>query len=129
MKLYDSNKIRELILKYENNGLHGEKLISAVLGMQNDWLWTAGTVYRNGKHEIDIPQYTNIPTINEFLRDRMKLGTLGAVRKYRNDICFIGGLCGSDIDIPTLELTFSDDCIMRFSVFIEHEVSGEEPCD
>jgi hypothetical protein len=59
MKYYDYNKAKELIKQYKKLGL-----ITAELGMQEDWYWTAETIWENGKYTTRLNDKTNIGGIN-----------------------------------------------------------------
>lgn len=49
MKYYDYKKAKEIIKRHlDNPGRYG-KLLSASLGMEEDWGWTAETIWRDGK--------------------------------------------------------------------------------
>jgi hypothetical protein len=49
MKYYDFEKAKETIKSYLKDNRGYGKLISASLGMQEDWFWTADTIWENGK--------------------------------------------------------------------------------
>lgn len=72
MKTYDFNEAKSLIENTSN-------LESASLGMHEDWLWTAESVYEDGEFTIELNEDTKI-----------------------------GGLNGSSWATPTLQLCFKD---------------------
>lgn len=73
MKLYDFEKAKTLIEKHKN------KIVSAYLGMHEDWFWTAEAVFEEGEYSIDL-----------------------------NSVETIAGISGSDWATPTLCLEFED---------------------
>lgn len=64
MRYYDYKKAKETIKNHlDNPGRYG-KLISASLGMQEDWNWTAETIWHNGKYLVKLTDKTDIAGIN-----------------------------------------------------------------
>lgn len=59
MKYYDYNKAKELIKEYKKLGL-----VTAELGMKEDWYWTAETIWEEGKYTKRLNDKTNIGGIN-----------------------------------------------------------------
>ncbi|MED3648534.1 hypothetical protein P4475_17290 [Halalkalibacterium halodurans] len=74
MKKYDYAKARKLIEKHKN------EIVSAYLGMHEDWAWTAEMVYEDGEFVIDL---------------------------QKSDLT-IAGISGSAWATPTLCLEFKD---------------------
>lgn len=72
MKTYDFNKAMRLIENTPN-------VERAILGLREDWFWTAETVYEDGQFKIEL-----------------------------NDDTKICGINGSSWTTPTLQLCFSD---------------------
>ena len=79
MKTYDFLKAKQLISE------NAENLVSASLGMHEDWAWTAETIWENGNYKSDFP------TDEESLE------------KHE-----IAGINGSTWATPTIELIFKD---------------------
>ena len=50
MKTYDYSKAKKIIEENKNN------LKSAALGMHEDWLWTAETIFENGNYKKERSQ-------------------------------------------------------------------------
>lgn len=73
MKKYDFAKASELIEAEK------ESLAEAVLGMHEDWFWTAETIWENGKYAV------NLATVTE-----------------------IGGISGSSWATPVIKLEYND---------------------
>lgn len=48
MKTYDFNKAHAFIEQ------HKASIVSASLGMNEDWFWTAGTVFEDGEYKMDL---------------------------------------------------------------------------
>ncbi len=64
MKYYDYEKAKKTIKSHlDNPGKYG-KLLSASLGMEEDWFCTAETVWHNGKYLVKLTDKTNIVGIN-----------------------------------------------------------------
>lgn len=92
MKLYDYTKAKRLIEKNKEN------LISASLGMLEDWLWTSETIFKDGKFIKELPD--NVKELD-------KLSKLDPeYEKYFDSQ--IMGLYGSVWATPTLKLYFKD---------------------
>jgi hypothetical protein len=91
MKKYDYAKAQKLILKNQ------KKLATASLGMQEDWSWTAETVFDDGKFTAVL---SGEPTI--------------------------GGIKGSAWATPTLELKFKDGTTKHLECFVG-KTSKEKP--
>ena len=65
MKYYDYKKAKEIIKSHlDNPGKYG-KLLSASLGMNEDWNWTAETIWHNSKYLVKLTDKTNIAGINK----------------------------------------------------------------
>ena len=79
MKTYDFSKAKQLISE------NAENLVSASLGMHEDWAWTAKTIWENGNYKSDFP------TDEESLE------------KHE-----IAGINGSTWATPTIELIFKN---------------------
>ena len=79
MKTYDFLKAKQLISE------NAENLVSASLGMHEDWAWTAETIWENGEYKSDFPT------------DEVSL------EKHE-----IAGINGSTWATPTIELIFKD---------------------
>lgn len=77
--------------------MHSDLIETATLGMHEDWVWTADTVYENGRFSIDLDQTEKI-----------------------------GGLRGSKWATPTLEIEFKDGRELRKDCFLG-EVGGQRP--
>ena len=60
MRYYDYDKAKEIIKKYKSKGL-----ISASLGMMEDWNWTAETIWQSGKYTRRFNKNTEIAGINK----------------------------------------------------------------
>lgn len=91
MKKYDFAKARDLIEAEK------EILAEAMLGMHEDWYWTAETVWENGKYAV------NLATVAE-----------------------IAGLCGSSWATPVIKLIYNDGK-ERFLECYKGESSGTKP--
>ena len=50
MKTYDFLKAKQLISE------NAENLVSASLGMHEDWAWTAETIWENGEFKHELPE-------------------------------------------------------------------------
>ena len=50
MKTYDFSKAKQLIKE------NAENLVSASLGMHEDWGWTAQTIWENGEFKHELPE-------------------------------------------------------------------------
>jgi len=88
MKHYDYKKAKETIKSHLNNpGKHG-KLVFASLGMEEDWNWTAETIWSNNKYSI-----------------KLKKDTL------------IAGIKSSNWATPVLELDFEDEFTIKIPCY------------
>lgn len=90
MKYYDVAKAKKLI---EDNI---SSINSASLGMDEDWFWTAETIFEDGAFTIDL----------------------------ENTGGFIGGINGSVWATPTLEIEYKDGSIRKYNCYIG-ESDGE----
>jgi hypothetical protein len=75
MKHYDYEKSKSIIKENKSKGL-----VEASLGMQEDWYWTAETIWNDGKYVRVLKENTKI-----------------------------AGIDGSTWATPVLELTYSDE--------------------
>lgn len=91
MKKYNFTKAHKLIEAEK------EILMEAILGMHEDWFWTAETVWRNGKYAVDLA------TVAE-----------------------IAGISGSPWATPVIKLEYNDGK-ERFLECYEGESSGTKP--
>lgn len=78
--------------------MHSDLIESAYLGMEEDWFWTAETVYTNGRFTVDLEE----------------------------DDLRIAGIKGSYWATPTLEVHFKDGRVECKPCFIG-DVGGEAP--
>ena len=62
-KNYDYKKAKATIKQYLSNQGFG-KLISASLGMEEDWFWTAETIWEDGKFTNKLSKNTKIAGID-----------------------------------------------------------------
>ena len=75
MKYYDYKKAKKIVEEEKN------EIQEAVLGMEEDWFWTAETIFENGEYKKDL-----------------------------DDQCLcLGGINGSSWATPTLEILYKDD--------------------
>ena len=79
MKTYDFSKAKQLISE------NAENLVSASLGMHEDWAWTSETIWENGNYKSDFPTDEQL------------------IEKHE-----IAGINGSTWATPTIELIFND---------------------
>lgn len=96
MKYYDYKKAKETIKNYLKDHRGYGKLLSASLGMEEDWNWTGTTIWLNGKYI-------------EKLTDKTKLS----------------GINGSVWASPVLELEFEDEFVFKipcYKIQSEHEL-------
>lgn len=84
MKSYDFAKAKKFI---EDNI---SSINSALLGMDEDWYWTAETIFEDGAFKVDL----------------------------ENPDCFIGGLKSSSWATPTLEIEYKDGIIKKYNCYI-----------
>ncbi|MEN2765733.1 hypothetical protein [Ornithinibacillus xuwenensis] len=82
MKNYDFNKAQQIIEENKEN------LKKASLGMQEDWFWTADTVFENGEYVLDL-----------------------------NTVEIIAGISGSRWATPSIRLTYLDDTEEMFTCY------------
>jgi hypothetical protein len=82
MKLYDFAKAKQIIEEKEHD------LDSASLGIDEDWFWTAETIYDNGKFVMNL-----------------------------DEIQCIAGIDGSLWGTPVLKLSLKDDSTMVVNCF------------
>jgi len=90
MKTYDFKKAKKLI------GYHADDILSASLGMHEDWYWTAETVWEDGKYIKDLDKSPNICGIKE-----------------------------SRWATPTLTLDFKDGTERSFECFIDDDIEDK----
>lgn len=113
MKLYDYTKAKRLIEKNKEN------LISASLGMLEDWLWTSETIFKDGKFIKELPD--NVKELQEYFHKARKEGLSPFLPEDNKDKLpklnpeyekysdsQIMGLYGSVWATPTLKLYFKD---------------------
>ena len=129
MRYYDYKKAKALI------ETHQHELYSAVLGMAEDWFWTAKTVWEAGewKHELflgDVEAHHKA-YLDELTRQlsgvedgEARIDIRSAVGKSHGQH-EISGLCGSSWATPTLLLMFNTGVEKKYDVFFG-EKSGEE---
>jgi len=53
MKYYDFHKAKQLIAENKEN------IVSASLGMHEDWFWTAETIFEGGEYKKNLPDNGN----------------------------------------------------------------------
>jgi hypothetical protein len=95
MKHYDYNKAKETIKSYLKDNRGYGKLLSASLGMEEDWNWTGTTIWLNGKYIVKLTDKTKLSGIN-----------------------------GSTWASPVLELEFEDEFVFKipcYKIQSEHE--------
>ena len=113
MKTYDFKKAKQIIEENKEN------LVSASLGMHEDWFWTAETIYEEGEFKRQLPD--NAEELQEqfekareeglsmFLNEEDENGLANINPEYsKYTIHQINGLFGSDWATPTLQLRFKD---------------------
>ena len=64
MKHYDYKKAKEIIKSYLKDNKGCGKLLSASLGMEEDWNWTAETIWHDGEYLVKLTSKTDIAGIN-----------------------------------------------------------------
>ncbi len=84
MKTYDFAKAKKFI---EDNI---SSINTASLGMDEDWFWTAETIFENGTFTVDLEQPD----------------------------CKIGGINGSTWATPTLEIEYKDGSFKKYNCYI-----------
>ena len=84
MKNYDFAKAKKFI---EDNI---DSINTASLGMDEDWFWTAETIFADGVFKVDL----------------------------ENPDLFIGGLKGSYWATPTLEIEYKDGSIKKYNCYV-----------
>lgn len=123
MKKYNFKKAKELIEKYRDT------LVSATLGMHEDWFWTAETIFENGEYKRELPD--NADEIYEnFIKARKEGMSLLSedVAPYREKI-LIAGIYGSYWATPTINLKFTDDSSKMIPCHDGGETTGESPIE
>ena len=113
MKTYDFSKAKQLISE------NAENLVSASLGMHEDWAWTAQIIWENGEFKHELPE--NADEMQEkFIEARKKGLSMFLSEKDENGLSefnpeydkftkhVIAGIYGSSWATPTLELIFND---------------------
>lgn len=113
MKNYNYDLAKKII----NTFVDLDVIDSAALGMQEDWFWTACTIYEDGKWQIELMSSKDAEEMhNEYLEKtkeglRMFIGNdiLKPNPEYEKyEACKIGGLFGSDFAMPVLEVIFKN---------------------
>lgn len=97
MKEYDYLKAKQIIEENKDN------LKSVLLGMHEDWYWTADIIWENDKYVSEFPTEDS-----EF-------------ENYE-----IGGIKGSSWATPTIKLIFKDDEVIMKNCY-KGDSSGEKP--
>jgi len=64
MKHYDYKKAKETINSYLKDHRGYGKLLSASLGMEEDWNWTGTTIWLNGKYIVKLTDKTKLSGID-----------------------------------------------------------------
>lgn len=101
MKTYDFNRAKAIIEE------HKDSIISATLGMHEDWFWTAETIWEDHSFKKHLPD--NADDIhNEYLQKRRDGMSLLSVEANKYDSILIAGIYGSGWATPTLQLRFRD---------------------
>ena len=113
MKTYDFSKAKQLISE------NAENLVSASLGMHEDWAWTAETIWENGNYKRELPD--NADEMNEQFIEARKNGlSMFLADKDENGLSKfnpeydkltkheIAGIYGSTWATPAIELIFKD---------------------
>lgn len=113
MKTYDYTKAKQII------ELNKKNLVSASLGMYEDWFWTTETIFENGEFKRELPD--NAEELEEqfikarknglsiFLEEREEDGTHKLNPEYAEYTAHqIAGLYGSDWATPAIQLYFKD---------------------
>ena len=106
IKFYDYTKARRIIRQLNKSG---KTVKVAVLGMKEDWKWSAKTIYREGKYLRKYPQTREI-------RKAIKTGRLP--KRIANE------LYGSNWATPTLRIrtetgeTLEFDCFFTIKWFV-----------
>lgn len=113
MKNYDFKKAKQIIEENKEN------LVSASLGMHEDWFWTAEIIYEEGEFKRQLPD--NAEELQEqfvkarkeglsmFLKEKDENGLAKFNPEYsKYTIHQINGIFGSDWATPTLQLCFKD---------------------
>lgn len=118
-KNYDFEKAKTLIEKHKSD------IVSASLGMHEDWFWTAETVYEGGEYKKMLPanEYAN-QKYDEYIGKRKSgMSLLSDERLSYSDI-MVAGIYGSDWATPTLQLSFKDGTEKMIPCYL---VNGGEP--
>lgn len=131
MKNYDYLKAKRLIEKYKDN------LISATLGMHEDWFWTAETVWEEGEYKRELPD--NADYLNElYIKARQNGLPMYLPHKDGENpepnpeydkytAHCISGIYGSGWATPTLQLCFKDDTEKMIPCHDNGESDGRIP--
>ena len=131
MRTYDFLKAKQLISE------NAENLVSASLGMHEDWAWTAETIWENGEYKRDIPD--NAEELENTYREKRKAGmSMFLSEKDENGLSksnpefsectkhHIGGIYGSSWATPVIELVFKNGDEKMIPCY-NGERSGEKP--
>ena len=113
MKTYDFSKAKQLIKE------NAENLVSASLGMHEDWGWTAQTIWENGEFKHELPE--NADEMEEqYIKARKKGLRMYLSEKDENGLSKsnpeydkftkheIAGIYGSIWATPTIKLIFKN---------------------
>ena len=113
MKNYNFKKAKQLIEENKEN------LVSAALGMHEEWFWTAEPIFENGEYLRELPddaeelemQYNKAceEGLSMFLEEIDKVGLPQLNPEYpKYTAHHIAGIFGSYWATPTLQLCFKD---------------------
>jgi hypothetical protein len=125
MRYFDYVKAKQLIES-------AEAIISASLGMHEDWFWTAEEVWAGGewKRELflgDLP--SEIRKVRKLVEDEFAAipeddweSRMAVREKYQYPM--ISGICGSGWATPTLCLEYADGTSRMIPVFMGEKAEG-----
>jgi hypothetical protein len=103
MKKYNYDKAKKLIDENKDN------ILSASLGMHEDWFWTADTIWENGQYKkILLTNDEAGKRCEEYLDKRRGGMSLLSEEAMSYDDFMVNGLFCSDWATPTLQLCFAD---------------------
>jgi len=91
---------------------------SASLGMQEDWFWTAETIYKDGKYTKDLVSTEQADYLSKEYKEKRKNGmSIFSDEASKYDSIFIGGIYGSYWATPVIQIDFTDGSQKIFECF------------
>ena len=113
MAKYDFKLAIRIVNELDKKGL----IVSASLGMEEDWFWSAEEIWnKNDQYQRDLPDNAD-ELFEQYMKERKEYGSILDERLCKYDNILIGGIYESSWATPVLQVEFEDGSTSKFNCY------------